>query len=63
MRRVKTDVIKAHWDDVVRLVASLKAGTVSPPMNGKISLISQCKKLAARTAPMRSSNSEDPVSI
>jgi TnpA family transposase len=29
-RRVKTDVIKTHWDDVVRLVASLKAGTVQP---------------------------------
>jgi TnpA family transposase len=29
-RRVKTDVIKAHWDKVVRLVASLKAGTVQP---------------------------------
>lgn len=29
-RRVKTDVIKAHWDDIVRLVASLKAGTVQP---------------------------------
>jgi TnpA family transposase len=29
-RRVKTDVIKAHWDEVVRLVASLKAGTVQP---------------------------------
>ncbi|WP_145206870.1 Tn3 family transposase [Sphingobium sp. B2] len=29
-RRVKLDVIRAHWDDVVRLVASLKAGTVQP---------------------------------
>ncbi len=29
-RRVKTDVIKAHWDEIVRLVASLKAGTVQP---------------------------------
>jgi TnpA family transposase len=29
-RRVKTDVINAHWDEIVRLVASLKAGTVQP---------------------------------
>ena len=29
-RRVKTDVIKAHWDEIVRLVSSLKAGTVQP---------------------------------
>lgn len=31
-RRVKTDVIRAHWDEVVRLVASLKAGSVQPSM-------------------------------
>ena len=29
-RRIRTDVIREHWDDVVRLVASLKAGTVLP---------------------------------
>jgi TnpA family transposase len=29
-RRVKTDVINAHWDEIVRLVSSLKAGTVQP---------------------------------
>lgn len=29
-KRIKVDVIRAHWDDVVRLVASLKAGTVQP---------------------------------
>ena len=29
-RRVKTDVIEAHWDEIVRLVASLKTGTVQP---------------------------------
>jgi TnpA family transposase len=28
--RVKVDVIRAHWDDIVRLVASLNAGTVQP---------------------------------
>jgi TnpA family transposase len=28
--RVKSDIIRAHWDDIVRLVASLKAGTVQP---------------------------------
>lgn len=28
----ETDVIKAHWDNIVRLVASLKAGTVQPPI-------------------------------
>ena len=29
-KRVKVDVIRDHWDEVVRLVASLKAGTVLP---------------------------------
>ncbi len=29
-RRIKTDVIRAHWDDILRLVASLQAGTVLP---------------------------------
>ena len=29
-KRVRTDVIRAHWDEVVRLVASLKAGQVAP---------------------------------
>lgn len=29
-RRIRTDVIRAHWEDVLRLVASLKAGTVLP---------------------------------
>jgi TnpA family transposase len=29
-RRIRTDVIREHWDDVLRLVASLKAGTVLP---------------------------------
>ena len=29
-RRVKTDVIREHWDDILRLVASLQAGTVLP---------------------------------
>ncbi len=28
--RVKIDVIREHWDEIVRLVASLKAGTVLP---------------------------------
>ena len=28
--RVKIDVIREHWDEVVRLVASLKAGVVQP---------------------------------
>ena len=28
--RVKVDVIREHWDEIVRLVASLKAGTVLP---------------------------------
>ncbi|CBS91122.1 Tn3-like element ISAli20 family transposase [Azospirillum lipoferum] len=38
-RRVKVDVIREHWNDVVRLVASLKAGTVAPS--------TMLKKLAA----------------
>lgn len=38
-RRVKVDVIREHWNDVVRLVASLKAGTVAPS--------AMLKKLAA----------------
>jgi TnpA family transposase len=29
-RRVKTDIIREHWDDILRLVASLQAGTVLP---------------------------------
>src|SRR5579859_4906676 len=29
-RRIRTEVIREHWDDVRRLVASLKAGTVLP---------------------------------
>jgi TnpA family transposase len=29
-RRVRTDVIREHWGEVLRLVASLKAGTVLP---------------------------------
>jgi TnpA family transposase len=29
-KRIKANVICAHWDDVVRLVASLKSGTVQP---------------------------------
>ena len=28
--RVKVDVIREHWDDIIRLVATLKAGTVLP---------------------------------
>ena len=29
-KRLKIDVIREHWDEVVRLIASLKAGTVLP---------------------------------
>jgi len=29
-RRIRTDVIREHWDDVLRLVASLQADTVLP---------------------------------
>lgn len=29
-RRIRTDVIREHWDEVLRLVTSLKAGTVLP---------------------------------
>jgi TnpA family transposase len=29
-RRIRTDVIREHWDEVRRLVASLQAGTVLP---------------------------------
>lgn len=29
-RRVRTDVVREHWDEVLRLVASLRAGTVLP---------------------------------
>ena len=29
-QRIKTEVIREHWDEIVRLVASLKAGTVAP---------------------------------
>ena len=29
-RRIRTDVIREHWGEIVRLVASLKAGVVAP---------------------------------
>jgi TnpA family transposase len=29
-KRVRTETIREHWDDVLRLVASLKAGHVAP---------------------------------
>ncbi len=29
-RRIKADVIREHWDEILRLVASLRAGTVLP---------------------------------
>jgi len=29
-RRIKADVIREHWDNILRLVASLQAGTVLP---------------------------------
>jgi TnpA family transposase len=38
-RRIRTDVIREHWNDVVRLVASLEAGVVAPSV--------MLKKLAA----------------
>ena len=38
-RRIKTDVIRENWDDVMRLVASLQAGVVAPSV--------MLKKLAA----------------
>lgn len=38
-RRVKVEVIREHWDEVLRLVASLRAGTVLPS--------AMLKKLAA----------------
>jgi len=38
-RRIRTDIIRQHWDEVVRLVASLQAGVVAPSV--------MLKKLAA----------------
>ncbi len=38
-RRIKTDVIRENWDDVMRLVASLQAGVIAPSV--------MLKKLAA----------------
>lgn len=29
-KRIRVDIIREHWDDVIRLVASLKAGHVAP---------------------------------
>lgn len=29
-RRIRTDVIREHWAEIIRLVASLKSGTVAP---------------------------------
>jgi TnpA family transposase len=38
-RRIKADVVREHWDEAIRLIASLKAGTVAPS--------TMLKKLAA----------------
>ena len=38
-RRIKVDVVREHWGEVVRLVASLYAGAVAPSV--------MLKKLAA----------------
>jgi TnpA family transposase len=38
-RRIRTDVIREHWNEIVRLVASLQAGVVAPSV--------MLKKLAA----------------
>jgi TnpA family transposase len=42
-RRIRTDVIREHWNEVVRLVASLQAGVVAPSV--------MLKKLAAYRLP------------
>jgi TnpA family transposase len=57
-RRIKVDVIREHWHEVVRLVASLKAGTVapsamlrsSPHTSARISSIWRSRNLAASSA-------------
>jgi hypothetical protein len=38
-QRVKADVVREHWDEAIRLIVSLKAGTVAPSI--------MLKKLAA----------------
>jgi TnpA family transposase len=38
-RRIRADVIRAHWDEILRLIASLRVGTVLPS--------AMLKKLAA----------------
>ena len=30
-KRIRVDIIREHWDEVIRLVASLKAGPPGPP--------------------------------
>ena len=42
-QRIKTDVIREHWGEIIRLVASLKAGIVAPS--------SMLRKLAAYRPP------------
>jgi TnpA family transposase len=34
-RRIRTDVIREHWNEIVRLVASLQAGVVAPSVMSK----------------------------
>ncbi len=45
-KRIRTDVIREHWDDVMRLVASLKTGHVAPSvMLRKLSAYERQNKL------------------
>jgi TnpA family transposase len=30
-RPIRVDVIREHWDEIIRLAASIRAGTVAPP--------------------------------
>src|SRR5271166_1909662 len=51
-RRIRTDVIREHWDEVLRLVASLQAGTVLPSAMLKRLAASNAK--TSLTLPFRS---------
>lgn len=58
--RVKIDVIREHWDEIVRIVASLKSGTVLPSaMLRKLAAYERQNQLDPRTARDRSRRADD----
>lgn len=58
-KRVRTDIVREHWSDIIRLVASVHSGHVAPSillksslsMSDRTSSISLCRKRARWSAP------------